>query len=156
LAVSAIRRTCARTLGIVPGRPRSNHMVTQTMEKIVTKASLIVIACLATAFVACPWGAWAQEVKVGDLRIEHPWARATPKGDKVGAGYLTITNNGSTPDRLVGGSSQDAGTVELHEMAMKDNVMTMQRIAGGLSIEPGKTVTLAPNGYHIMFADLKS
>jgi putative copper export protein/copper(I)-binding protein/mono/diheme cytochrome c family protein len=123
------RRAWARALS----RAHSNHMVTQTMEKIVTKASLIVIACLATGFVACPWGASAQEVKVGDLRIEHPWARATPKGAKVGAGYLTITNNGSTPDRLVGGSSQDAGTVEVHEMVMKDNVMTMRRIAGGLS-----------------------
>jgi periplasmic copper chaperone A len=98
----------------------------------------------------------AQETKVGDLVIDHPWSRATPKGAKVGAGYLVIKNAGSSPDRLVGGSTAAAGKVEIHEMAMKDNVATMRPIAGGLPIEPGKSVTFAPGGYHLMFVDLKS
>ena len=98
----------------------------------------------------------AQEIKAGDLVIDHPWSRATPKGGKVGAGYLAIKNTGQTPDRLVGGSTAAAGKVEIHEMAMKDNVASMRPLAGGLPIEPGKTVTLAPGGYHLMFVDLKS
>ena len=98
----------------------------------------------------------AQEVKIGDLMIDHPWSRATPAGAKVAAGYLTVTNKGSQADRLVSATSSAAGMVEIHEMAMKDGVMTMRPITGGLTIEPGKTVTLAPGGYHIMFMDLKS
>ena len=98
----------------------------------------------------------AQEIKVGDLVIDHPWSRATPAGAKVGAGYLAIKNTGQAPDRLVGGSTSAAGKVEIHQMAMKDNVATMRPVAGGLPIEPGKTVTLAPGGYHLMFVDLKS
>jgi copper(I)-binding protein len=41
-------------------------------------------------------------------------------------------------------------------MAMKDNVMTMRPMSGGLPIEPGKSVTLAPGSYHLMFENLKS
>ena len=97
----------------------------------------------------------AQDFKAGDLSIDHPWSRATPTGAKVAAGYMTIMNKGATPDRLVGGSSSVASRIELHEMAMKDGVATMRPVSGGLLIEPGKSVALAPGGYHIMFTDLK-
>ena len=46
----------------------------------------------------------AHDYKVGSLEIEHPWTRATPKGAAVAGGYLKIVNNGTTADRLVGGS----------------------------------------------------
>jgi copper(I)-binding protein len=108
------------------------------------------------AVAACITPASAQQIKVGNLQIEHPWSRATPAGAKVGAGYLVIKNIGTTPDRLVGGSTAVAAKVEIHEMTMKDNVATMRPMSGGLPIEPGKTVTFAPGSYHLMFVDLKS
>ena len=108
---------------------------------------------LTTAGIAC---AAAEEIKAGDLAIDNPWSRATPAGAKVAAGYMTITNKGSAADRLIGGSTAAAGRVEVHEMAMKNGVMTMRPLTGGLPIEPGKTVTLAPGGYHMMFMDLKA
>ena len=98
----------------------------------------------------------AEEVKAGDLVITQPWSRATPGGAKVGTGYLTIQNKGTTPDRLIGGSTDVAGKVEVHEMAMHNGVMTMRPLDHGLTIEPGKTVKLAPGGYHLMMFDLKS
>ena len=98
----------------------------------------------------------AEDFKVGDLQIAHPWSRATPGGAKVAAGYLVITNTGTTADTLVGGTTTVAGKVEVHEMSMKDNVMTMRPVSGGLVIAPGQSVTLAPGGYHLMFFDLKS
>jgi periplasmic copper chaperone A len=100
--------------------------------------------------------AFAQEYKVGNLVIERPWSRATPAGAKVAAGYMVITNKGNEADRLLSAVASEAGMVEIHEMAMKDGVMTMRPIAGGLPIEPGKTLTLAPGGYHIMFMDIKN
>jgi copper(I)-binding protein len=33
--------------------------------------------------------------------------------------------------------------------------MKMRPVAGGLEIKPGQTVTLDPNGYHVMFVGLK-
>jgi hypothetical protein len=98
----------------------------------------------------------AQQVKIGDLVIDHAWARATPGGAKVGGGYLTIENKGTTPDKLIGGSSPAAAKVEVHEMAMNNGVMTMRLVKGGLSIPPGQSVTLMPGGYHIMMMQLKA
>ena len=41
-------------------------------------------------------------------------------------------------------------------MATNNGVMTMRPLDKGLSIEPGRTVKLAPGGYHLMLLDLKS
>ena len=112
------------------------------------------LAFLALAAI-CAGPASAQQVKVGDLVLDHAWARATPGGAKVGSGYLTIENKGTTPDKLIGGSSPAAGKVEVHEMAVNNSVMTMRQVKDGLSIPPGKSVTLAPGGYHIMMMELK-
>lgn len=97
----------------------------------------------------------AEEVKAGDLVITQAWSRATPGGAKVGGGYLTIENKGSTPDRLIGGSADVAARVQVHEMSMNNGVMTMRPVDGGLVIEPGKTVKLSPGGLHLMMLDLK-
>ncbi|MDI1266649.1 MAG: copper chaperone PCu(A)C [bacterium] len=113
--------------------------------------SLTVAAMLALAGPAS-----AGDAKVGDVVITEAWSRATPGGAKIAGGYLTIENKGSAPDRLVRGSSDVAGKFEIHEMAMNNGVMTMRPLDKGLAIEPGKTVKLAPGGYHLMLMDLKS
>jgi len=100
--------------------------------------------------------AHAQGVKVGDLVISQAWSRATPGGAKTGGGYLTIENKGSAPDRLIGASADVAGKVEVHEMATNNGVMTMRPLESGLTIDPGKTVKLAPGGSHLMMMDLKN
>ena len=98
----------------------------------------------------------AEEVKAGDLVITQAWSRATPGGAKIAGGYLTIENKGAAPDRLIGGAGDVAGKIEVHEMSMNNGVMTMRPLDKGLTIEPGKTVKLAPGGYHLMMLDLKS
>ncbi|WP_291868165.1 copper chaperone PCu(A)C [Bradyrhizobium sp.] len=106
------------------------------------------------ALLAAP--ATAQDIKAGDLVITKAWSRATPGGAKVAGGYLTIENKGAAADRLIGGSADVAGKFEVHEMAMNNGVMTMRHLEKGLVIEPGKTIRLAPGGYHLMLMDLKS
>lgn len=100
-------------------------------------------------------GSLANDVKAGDLVISHAWTRATPGGAKIAGGYLTIENKGAAPDRLIGGAGDVAGRVEIHEMAMDNGVMKMRPLDKGLAIEPGKTVKLAPGGYHLMLRDLR-
>jgi periplasmic copper chaperone A len=116
--------------------------------------SILASAVLFATLLAAP--ACAEEVKAGDLVITQAWSRATPGGAKVASGYLTIENKGSAPDRLIGGSADVAPKVQVHEMATTNGVMTMRPLDGGLTIEPGKTVKLAPGGYHLMMLDLKS
>ncbi|WP_407160120.1 copper chaperone PCu(A)C [Bradyrhizobium sp. STM 3557] len=113
-------------------------------------------AVLCGALLILSAAARADEVKAGDLVISQAWSRATPGGAKIGAGYLSIENKGSAPDRLVAVSGDAAGKIEVHEMAMNKGVMTMRPLEQGLTIDPGKTVTLAPSGYHLMMMDLKA
>ena len=112
-----------------------------------------IVATVLAAAVALP--AQADDVTAGSLKISAPWTRATPKGASVGGGYLKITNTGTTPDRLVGGSSDVASRFEVHEMSMDNGVMKMRPVGGGIEIKPGQTVELKPGGYHVMFAGLK-
>ncbi|MFZ1885765.1 MAG: copper chaperone PCu(A)C [Rhodoplanes sp.] len=99
--------------------------------------------------------AHAGEYKIGSLDIADPYTPATPKGATVGAGYMKITNNGTAPDRLISGSSDVAGKVEVHEMTLDKGVMKMRPLKGGLEIKPGETVTLKPGSFHVMFVGLK-
>ena len=114
-----------------------------------------ILLALAVLFVSTSFAA-AEDIKAGDLVISQAWTRATPKGAKTGGGYLTIENKGTAPDTLLGGSADIAGSVQVHEMSMDNGVMKMRPLDKGLTIEPGKTVKLAPGGYHLMMMDLKS
>jgi len=115
-----------------------------------TRCSALALALALSAY-AVP--ALAQEFKAGDITIDKAWSRATPKGADTGAGYLTIHNNGATPDRLTGGSA-DFASVEVHEMKMDNGVMKMRELKDGLAIPAHGVVRLAPGGYHIMFTHL--
>ena len=67
-------------------------------------------------FAAVP--ALAADYDVGSIHISQPWARATPKGASSGAGYMTITNKGTTPDRVSCVSSDSSAQCQIHSMTM--------------------------------------
>ncbi len=122
-----------------------------------TKAGLALALAMAGLLAGAQIHSRAADYQAGSLKISGPWARATPKGAQVGGGYMTVTNTGSAVDKLVGGSLDAAGRVEIHEMAMENGIMRMHPVPdGGLEIKPGQIVTLKPGGYHVMFMDLKA
>jgi len=98
--------------------------------------------------------AQAADYDVGSIHIAQPWARATPKGASSGAGYMTITNKGTAPDRVSCVSSDASAQCQIHSMTMDGGVMKMRPVEGGLEIKPGQTVTLEPGGFHVMFVNL--
>ncbi|SMC63661.1 hypothetical protein SAMN06297251_10553 [Fulvimarina manganoxydans] len=108
-----------------------------------------------SAAIALTGAASAHEYKMGEVAIGHPWTRATLPNAKVAGAYMSFTNSGKEPARLVGGSSPLSEGVEIHEMSMQDGVMKMQALENGLDIPAGETVTLEPGGYHIMMTGLK-
>jgi periplasmic copper chaperone A len=110
---------------------------------------------LAAALVLAASGAPAHDYKAGAITINHPWARATPQGASVGAGYLTLANTGTTPDRLVGATAAAADHVELHEMTMVDGIMRMRPVKNGIELKPGQTVEFKSGAFHLMLIDLK-
>jgi copper(I)-binding protein len=93
--------------------------------------------------------------RLGDLTISEAYSRATLPNAPVGGGFLTITNTGAEEDRLIGASSEAAGHMEVHEMAMQGEVMRMRQLPDGLPIPSGETVVLKPGGYHLMLMELK-
>lgn len=113
-----------------------------------TFAAALLVAALTTL------PASAHEVTIGSLTITDLWTRATPPNAPTAGGFLTITNNGGEDDTLISASSPVAETTELHTMSVKDGVMTMHPVEGGIVVPAGGKVTLGPGGFHVMFITL--
>ena len=96
----------------------------------------------------------AQEVKVGSIRVEKAYTRATVPGQQVAGGFMKIENKGAA-DQLISASSPVSGEVQLHEMAMDGNVMKMRQVKE-VVVPAGATVELKPGGLHLMFMNIKA
>ena len=93
----------------------------------------------------------AETLKAVNIKLSGYWARAMLPGQKVGGGFVTITNNGSEDDRLISVTTPVASRAEIHEMTIVNDVMKMRPLADGLVVPAGETVTLKPGSYHLMF-----
>lgn len=120
-----------------------------------TVFATVAIACIAG--VAVPGAllpAGAQQVQAGALTISGPFARATPPGAQVAAGYMTIANAGSAADRLVSLTADIAPRVELHEMKLDKGTMVMRPLEQGIEVPAGGKAELKPGGLHVMFMSI--
>ena len=82
-----------------------------------------------------------------------PWVRGTVAQQKATGLFVELTS--AQGGRLVSASSPVATAVEVHEMAMNSNVMTMRALPDGLPLPAGKRVALKPGGHHLMLLGLK-
>jgi len=99
--------------------------------------------------------AHAHEYTLGDLHIEHPYARPTVPMQRSGGAYLTIENKGKDGDKLVAASSPIAGSVQIHTMSMEGDVMKMREV-DGVELKPASKVEMMPgHGYHLMMLGLR-
>jgi len=99
---------------------------------------------------------WGQEFKAGDLIVVRPVVRVTTGGAKVEAGYFTIKNAGSRPDRLVRIESPSAGSVQVHTTSREGDVVRMSERQDGIAIAAKRKVALASGVDHLMFQGLKA
>ena len=89
------------------------------------------------------------------IQIENGWARATPPGAKIAAGYMTIRNAAATPDKLVAASSPAAQSVQMH-VTVKDGDIFRMREAKGYEIPAHGAFELKPGGAHLMLVNIKA
>ena len=107
------------------------------------------------------------------LRVEDAWARPAMAGGGAqgmsgagtmgqgmaapgtGAVFMRLINDGPAADRLLGGQTEVASVVEIHETVLQGEVMRMQMLPAGLEIPAGGEVLLAPGGYHVMLIGLQ-
>src|SRR5450631_3153008 len=116
--------------------------------------SMKTLAALLFACASAAGTASAHDYALKSLKIDHPFARATPPGSKTGGVFVTVENTGSQSDRLMSVSSPVAGVAELHEMSVDAGVMRMRGVAA-LEVKPGETLQLKPGGYHVMLSELR-
>jgi copper(I)-binding protein len=114
---------------------------------------LVAIAGIVIAY-SVSTTAIATDYKAGSLAISGLWSRATPKGALMGVGYMAIKNNGTTSDRLIGGSVDVADHFELHVTTIENGIAGMRELSD-IEIKPGQTIEFKPGGSHVMFVDLK-
>ncbi len=101
-----------------------------------------------TGLLALTTAAWAQTT----VKVEDAWVRGTVATQKATGAFMRLTPSANA--RLVEAKSPVAGVVEIHEMAMENDVMRMRQVPG-LDLAAGRTLELKPGGYHVMLMDLK-
>lgn len=118
------------------------------------RAILLILILALLAIVGCT----ASGGSNGEIEIDNIWGRSSPKVAQNGAFYMTVTNNSGKDDELLGAQTDACGTVELHEMYMKENdVMGMREVPGGtIPVPDGETVELKVGGLHVMCIDKQS
>jgi len=74
-------------------------------------------------------------------------------GGAMGAMYMTIRNPNGTPDRLIKAQSDVSNVVELHNVAMKDGVMSMYPVEA-IEVPANGEAVLKPGSFHVMLIGL--
>ncbi|MEV6211450.1 copper chaperone PCu(A)C [Kitasatospora sp. NPDC051914] len=105
-------------------------------------AGLATVLTAGTILVACGTGTdgGRAELSIRDGYVPLP---ALPGG--MGAGYLTVHNDGGTADRLVAVTSPDAGSVTMHTSG--ESSMTA---VDGFQVPAHGELELARGGHHLM------
>ncbi|MGH6854571.1 MAG: copper chaperone PCu(A)C [Aestuariivirga sp.] len=106
------------------------------------KRRIFILAMLAPAI------AYAHSAKLGDIAIGHSWA--LPSQDTDGQVFFPLVNNGSTPDELVGASSEICGQIEL-----RGNNRYGEPPLQSFPLEPGKPIPMRPTARHLRLIGLK-
>ena len=91
------------------------------------------------------------------IQVENTWGRSLPKVVTAGEFYMVIRNQGSQPDKLVGGRSPACSTTELFEGYQTPlGTMGMRPVSAGfIEVPPMGLVELKAGGLHIMCMDKK-
>jgi periplasmic copper chaperone A len=102
------------------------------------------IACAGFLLIAA--AAHAHGYAVGDVRVQHPWIRATVQGTREARAFMRIYNQGHVPERLLSATSSIASRVELRAGASS---------TATIDLPPRKSITFESSGPHLLFTGLK-
>jgi copper(I)-binding protein len=86
------------------------------------------------------------------VTVTAPWVRATVPQSKATGAFMQLRSEQDA--RLLEVRSDAAASVQIHQMEMAGQTMTMHAV-DGLDLPAGKQVNLASGGYHVMLMDLK-
>jgi periplasmic copper chaperone A len=100
-------------------------------------------------------GAWARPAiaGAGNASGHGSHGMEAPMAGSNSAAYMVITNNSSTPERLLRVESNAAQTIEMHETTIIDEIASMAQVEA-IEAPANGQVELKPGGLHIMFIGL--
>lgn len=109
------------------------------------------------ALAAVSFSLLAVQARAAGIEVRNAWISVPPPGAPTAAGYGAITNHGPASDRLMGGHTAAAASVEVHQMSRAGGVMRMRPVVGGLAIGASATADLGPRAsHHLMLIGLKA
>jgi copper(I)-binding protein len=111
--------------------------------------TFLAFAVTAAALFAASAVAQSPKIEVADA-----WARPPIGQARNSAAYMTLTNRGAQPDRLIKVTTTAAGKVELHTTVRDGSVMRMREVQT-IELKPGAAVAFAPGGLHVMLLDVQ-
>jgi len=92
------------------------------------------------------------QAQAQSVTVKDAWIRGTVQGQNATGAFMELT--GKTNARLIGVSTPLTKSAEVHNMKMDNGVMKMFPV-DGIDVPAGKTVKLAPGGYHLMLMNLQ-
>lgn len=125
--------------------------------------TLSLTACADSSTSTSPTGASSpSSTATSALTVADAWCKAsaamgeemTEEMAAMTGCFGTLTNAGSDPVQVTGGTSTAAMTVELHETVMADGAMSMRQVNGGFAVPADGVVELAPGANHLMLINL--
>ena len=84
-----------------------------------------------------------------DIFVEAAWVRMGPPAAMSLAGYMTINNQSDSDVSIVSVSSPDFSSSMIHQTVIEDGLAKM-RHHDELRVPAGQSVSLEPNGFHLM------
>jgi copper(I)-binding protein len=115
---------------------------------------LSLITAAATAAVLAS-GASAGDVKAGEITVEGPWARASAGPVRNGVAFMTLSNAGTTDDKLIAAATDVSKKAELHTHIKEGDIMRMRPV-DTIDVPAGGVTQLKPGGFHVMLMGLKA
>lgn len=109
---------------------------------------------LAALILAAPVA--AHDYKAGDLSIAHPAIPQPATRAMTAAGHFSVTNSGTTPDRLLAVEAGISARVEIHTTDHGSDGTAKMRHVEAVDLPAGETVDFASGSWHVMFMGLSS
>ena len=88
---------------------------------------------------------------IAQTKVEDAWVRTSVPGQPSSGAFMRVTADSDS--KLLSVSSPAAKDVQIHEMSMTNDVMRMGPV-DSVALPAGKTVSLDPDGYHVMLMGL--
>ncbi len=96
-----------------------------------------------------------KDVTISALSVENAWLRVPPASLDKTAGYFRLVNRSGKDLTLVGATSEQIRTIEMHTTIVDGDIMRMRRLKT-IPIPAGDSIRFEPGGMHLMIFGLQT